>query len=396
MSLRLKAVAVGAAVALAAASWTWFTPEESPAATVTGTFKHPGVLLSKAQLDFVKAKVKAGAEPWKSANTAMMASTSASLSYTPKARATVECGSSSNPDYGCTAERKDAFAAYTHALAWYYTGDSRYAVKSIQIMDAWSGTIKQHTNSNAPLQASWAASVWPRAAEIIKYTYSSWPGAGRFGTMLRTVYLPQALADRASYNGNWQLTQLEAAVGIGVFLDDRAIYDQAVATFRKRVPAYIYLASDGALPKAPPGTSIDTSAEIVKYWNNQTTFVDGLSQETCRDFTHTGYGIAAISHIAETSRIQGADLYPEVQDRLRHAMGFHAEYATGALPGWLCGGTLANRKLGPVTEVGFNALNNRLGIAMTDTATLTVAQRPAGTNNLMSAWETLTHAGNPA
>ncbi|GAA4960382.1 alginate lyase family protein [Actinoplanes utahensis] len=394
MSLRFKAVAVGAAVALAAASWTWFTPADAPAATVA--FKHPGVLLSRAQLDFVKAKVKAGAEPWKSANAAMMSSSSASLSYTPKPRATVECGSSSNPDNGCTDERRDAFAAYTHALAWYYTGDSRYAAKSIQIMDAWSGTIKQHTDSNAPLQASWAASVWPRAAEIIRHTYASWPHAGRFGTMLRTVHLPQALANRAAYNGNWQLTQLEAAVGIGVHLDDRAVYDQAVATFRKRVPAYIHLTSDGALPKPPPGTSIDTRAEIVKYWNNQTTFVDGLSQETCRDFTHTGYGIAAVSHIAETSRIQGADLYPEVQERLRHAMGLHAKHSTGALPAWLCGGALANRKLGPVTEVGFNALSNRLGIAMTNTASLTAAQRPAGNNNLMSAWETLTHAGNPA
>ncbi|MGX6604246.1 hypothetical protein ACWKSP_19230 [Micromonosporaceae bacterium Da 78-11] len=162
------------------------------------------------------------------------------------------------------------------------------------------------------------------------------------------------------------------------------------------MPAYIYLTSDGALPKPPAGTSIDTKAEIVKYWYGQTTFVDGLAQETCRDFTHTGYGIAAISHIAETSRIQGADLYPEVKDRLRHAMGFAARYATGEpLPAWLCGGTIANKWVGPVTEVGHNALHTRMGISMPYTEKLTLSQRPAGNNNLMSAWETLTNAENP-
>ncbi len=65
------------------------------------------------------------------------------------------------------------------------------------------------------------------------------------------------------------------------------------------------------------------------------------------------------------------------------------------MPSWLCGGHL-NRGLGPVTEVGFNALHNRLGIAMSNTQALTEQQRPAGTNNLFVAWETLTHANNPA
>jgi hypothetical protein len=72
-----------------------------------------------------------------------------------------------------------------------------------------------------------------------------------------------------------------------------------------------------------------------------------------------------------------------------------AKYQLGtAVPSWLCGGTLA-LGLGPVTEVAFNALSNRLGVAMTNTRTLTEQQRPAGTNYLFVAWETLTHADNP-
>ena len=38
---------------------------------------------------------------------------------------------------------------------------------------------------------------------------------------------------------------IEAALDIGVFLDDRVVFDRAVARWRRRVPAYFYLASDG-------------------------------------------------------------------------------------------------------------------------------------------------------
>ncbi|MFB8210245.1 MULTISPECIES: alginate lyase family protein [unclassified Streptomyces] len=394
---------LGLAAALAALTSGLFTapasagPAAAPAparAAAPAAFTHPGVLVSRPQLDFVRSKVQAGAQPWKSAYDQMMGSKYASLSRTAKPRAVVECGSYSNPNYGCTDEREDAIAAYTLSLAWYITQDSRYAQKAIEIMDAWSAVIRDHTNSNAPLQTGWAGSSWPRAAEIIKYTYNSWPNSGRFATMLRDVYLPKVI-NGSNSNGNWELSMTEAAIGIAVFLEDRTAYDKAVAKFRGRVPAYIYVSADGALPKTAPGSGLDTRDKIINYWQGQSTFMDGLSQETCRDLTHTGYGLSAISHIAETSRIQGQDLYPEIAERLRHALGLHAKYQVGnPVPGNLCGGSLKD-SLGPVTEVGFNALHNRMGIAMTNTQTLTERQRPAGSNNLFVAWETLTHANNP-
>ncbi|MET8097180.1 alginate lyase family protein [Streptomyces sp. NPDC005236] len=366
--------------------------EAAPAA-----FVHPGVTVSRGQLDFARTEVLAGVQPWKGAYDQLAASKYASLTRTPKPRATVECGSYSNPDYGCTDEHEDAIAAYTDALAWYITRDDRYARKAIELMDAWSAVIKDHTNSNAPLQTGWAGSSWPKAAEIIKYTYTgSWSDSGRFATMLRTVYLPEII-NGSNSNGNWELSMMEAAVGISVFLEDKASYDKAMARFRTRAAAYVYLSTDGSVPKTVPSQNLDTTAKIVSYWQGQSTFVTGLTQETCRDLTHTGYGISAISHIAETSRIQGQDLYrTDVGERLRQALGFQSKYQLGtAVPSWLCGGSL-NLGLGPVTEVGYNALHNRLGIAMTNTQALTEQNRPAGSNNLFVAWETLTHGDNPA
>ncbi|MFH8634714.1 alginate lyase family protein [Streptomyces lydicus] len=400
---RKSTLAVGALIGALAAGLLIGAPSSAapaatrPPAAAPATFTHPGVLVGTAQLDLARSKVNSGAQPWKGAFDAMMASKYASLSRTPKPRAVVECGSYSDPNHGCTDEREDALAAYTLSLAWYVTRDTRYADKAIQVMDAWSATIEDHTNSNAPLQTGWAGSSWPRAAEIIRYTYNGWPKdrVDRFAGMLRNVYLPKVINGSQS-NGNWELSMMEAAVGISVFLEDKPSYDKAVATFRARVPAYIYLKSDGDLPKTAPGSGLNTRDKIIKYWQGQTTFVDGLTQETCRDFTHTGYGLSALSHIAETTRLQGQDLYPEVADRLRHALGFQATYELGtAPPSWLCGGSV-KRGLGPVTEVGYNALHNRLHYDMPHTQQLTEGRRPAGSNNLFVGWETLTHAENPS
>jgi alginate lyase len=371
-----------------------FSSQSVPATAAPATFTHPGVLVSRQMLDFVRGKVNANAQPWRAAYDQMAGSKYASLTRTAKPRAVVECGSYSNPNLGCTDEREDAIAAYTLALMWYINQDARYATKAIQIMDAWSNTITDHTNSNAPLQTGWAGVSWAQAAELIKYAYGNWPNSGRFGTMLRNVYLPEIVNGNATSNGNWELVMVEATLGISVFLEDRATYDRAVAKYRTRVPAYVYLASDGALPKTPPGSGIDTRDEIIRYWQNQSTFSEGLTQETCRDFTHTGYGIASIADFAETTRIQGQSLYPEIQDRLRTAIGFQSRYELESPPSWLCGGAI-NRGLGPVTEVGYNHLNTRLGITMPNSKLYTEGHRPQGTNNLFVAWQTLTHAQNP-
>ncbi|MFD6245256.1 alginate lyase family protein [Streptomyces roseolus] len=392
----MRRTAVLAAVtALVAGALAW--PSAPRAEAAPAAFTHPGVTVSQSQLDFARSKVLAGAQPWKGAYDQMMASKYADPNRAPKPRAVVECGSYSNPDHGCTDEREDAIAAYTNALAWYITRDARYAQKSVQLMDAWSAVITDHTNSNAPLQTGWAGSSWPKAAEIIAHTYpGGWPNSGRFRTMLRTVYLPEVINGSHS-NGNWELSMMEAAVGMSVFLEDRASYDKAMAKFRTRTAAYVYLASDGELPKTVPSQNLDIRDKIVKYWQGQSTFTTGLTQETCRDFTHAGYGISAIAHVAETSRIQGEDLYgTDVGERLRQALGFQARYELGAaVPSTLCGGTL-RLGLGPVTEVGYNALHNRLGFAMTNTEALTKRNRPAGSNNLFVAWETLTHGDNPS
>ena len=145
------------------------------------------------------------------------------LDYKANPAEIVSCGPRSNPDIGCKAEQADCAAAYTQSLLWYITGNEAYAKNAIQIMNAWSYTLTGgHNYANGPVQAAWCGAVWPRAAEIIRYTYTGWSDAdiAKFQNMLRTQYLPTIIHGDCE-NGNKELAMSEALINIGVFNDDR-------------------------------------------------------------------------------------------------------------------------------------------------------------------------------
>src|SRR4051794_29020265 len=131
-------------------------------------FTHPRVLVSRPQLDVVRQRLAAGAQPWRSAFAQLLHSRYAALDWQARPRATVECGSGSKPDNGCSDEREDALAAYTDALVWYLSRDARYATKAIEILNAWPPVLERHTNSNTMLQTGWAGTGFSRAAELVR------------------------------------------------------------------------------------------------------------------------------------------------------------------------------------------------------------------------------------
>lgn len=162
-----------------------------------------------------------------------------------------------------------------------------------------------------------------------------------------------------------------------------------VARWRARLAAYVYLATDGVRPRAAPGRR-GGRQDIIGFWHGQQRFIDGVGQETCRDFARLGWGLGAAAHVAETAWIQGLDLYAEGRSRLVAALELHAGLELGApVPGWLCGGSV---KLGlvPLPEVAHHHYAGRTGILMPQTHRLIAAHRPAG-SGAFYGWETLTH-----
>jgi hypothetical protein len=350
-------------------------------------FHHPGILVNRAQLDFVKAKIAAGAEPWKSAFEAAKSSAPGSLTYAPHPWQTCECGPRSNPDLGCKDEQHDSEAAYAQALLWYFSGNKTYAENAIKIMNAWSSTLTGgHLRENGPVQAAWCAEVWPRAAEIIRYTYPGWSAddAAKFGKMLTTQYIP-SIKDGCCENGNKELSMSEALINIGVFNNDRATFDAGIKMWRGRAPAYIYLTSDGPSPVKA------VNCDDMPIWGNKgikPVFVEGLLQETYRDSGHAALALSAMVNAAETARQQGVDLYAEQGKRIMAALEFQAQFLppnNSPPPPHLA----FNKH--PTWEIAYNHFHNRLGKSLPKMAAVIPGNRPTGINHDM-VWETLTHA----
>lgn len=375
-------------------------------AKFTTVFVHPGILLGKSQLDTVKSKISSGASPWATAVSKTKSSKYASSSYSPKPVQYVGCGAHNSPDEGCTQEMDDAIAAYTQALLWYYTGQSTYAQKSIQIMDAWSSTLIDHkfdttTYSNGLLQAAWAGETFTRAAEIIRYSNAGWSSTGisRFENMLNKAFLPRVIDGWKWGNTNWLTSMADATINIGVFTNSADTFNRGVASWRAIVPSAIYMKSDGSEPLSPPNISY-TGSTNKSHWYSPTSYVDGLGQETCRDITHMVMGMEGIVYAAETARLQGYDLYGEQRNRLVAGYELHAKYLNqsisgSSISGWVCPSAINTGGTGYTLgfEFAYNAYSNRLGVSMPNTQQLLTKIRPTSAALHMN-WETLTVPGN--
>jgi hypothetical protein len=165
-------------------------------------------------------------------------------------------------------------------------GDADAARGAIAIMNAWSSTLVDHrfdaTYSDGHLQAAWVGEVFPRAAEIIRYSYS--PGRGDpaldvagFSGMLDRAYLPHVIDGWYGGGANWLMSMAEATMNIGIFTDDYATFDAGVAAWRAQVPAAIYLSGDSntipglaGMPISPPDTmyaqTSTSRSSLSRYW----------------------------------------------------------------------------------------------------------------------------------
>lgn len=380
MKLKLfTVVSLSAVSALAAA-------EQGGVLNPSSGFRHPGVLVNRAQLDLIKKRVAEGVEPQKSACEQAKASELAVLNYTPHPWTTCECGPRSRPDLGCKDEQHDSEAAYGQALLWYVTGNRVYATNAMNIMNAWANKLTGgHKLANGPIQAAWCGEVWPRAAEIIRYSDAGWAAeeVAKFKQMLATQYVP-SLVGGCCENGNKELSMSEALINIGVFNDDRATFDLGVKMWRGRAPAYIYLHTDGPTPLKA------ANCDEMPIWGNKgytTPLVDGLLQETCRDSGHANLALSAMVNAAETARQQGLDLYAEQGQRIVAALEFQAQFlAPNRAP---VPPHLAFNKH-PTWEIAYNHFHHRLGQSLPKLAAVLPTNRPTGVNHHM-VWETLTH-----
>ena len=361
------------------------------------TFNHPGAMHSKSDLDFIKSKVAAGQEPWKTAYNNLKASNYASLTYVATPFAEVLCGSFNKPNQGCDEVLEDPIAAYTMAIRWYIEGDARYADKSIAILMAWCNTFQKADSSNARLISCSAATWFVNAAEILRYTYPNWTTThtNSINGILNKFKTKMFWEDRP--NNNWMTISLEARLSVAVFQNDRVAFDDAIAKWKFRIKTYIYETIDGPTPIN--GTTL-TTAQTVSIWRStatSTSYVDGMSMETCRDMNHCKMGFDALINGAEVAWNQNIDLFSLEKERIKDFLELHGSWFLGTpVPANICGGVI-DFKGTPTTaqtafELAYSHLHDRLGIAMPNTAQMIANKRPSGAGVWIHKWETVGYA----
>lgn len=330
-------------------------------------FVHPGVFVGLPQLESVRRKIVQKQEPQTSIYQWMLKSKQGLINRKPvwdvysdavdpsktcSPRSGNGCIMSAGFDGDGGREHTDRSkrnmsyqinSAYANALLYYYSGGKeKYAQNAIRMLNAYAHTFKGFTSSPSnshvgDLFAAWMAQILVRAAEIIRYTYS--PGEGdvafdvdAFEEMLRTAFVPRLQSGTENVN-NWRTSAAEGLMNIGVFLDDRAIYERALDIWRDVTPSYIYLKSDGPRPAS---LMRGTDAQLDCRWANNRVdackthpkrspgieYQNGQNQEICRDMWHASAGVGGIINAAETAFLQGDDLYAEEELRIKTGLSY--------------------------------------------------------------------------
>lgn len=351
-------------------------PTVVPPTTVPGAWVHPGTLDNKANLDYAKAQLALGAQPYAFEFQTML--NNERLAAAPTVWITIDANSGQ-----ADAARDQARAAYGNALAWYLTGQNSYAQQAIADLNAFAGLQSiTATNDQNKLVAGWIGSLLAPAADIM-LTYPGWAPAdvANLRAMFKRAFYPQ-LNTASSWNGNVDLHQTSAMMAIAVFNEDKAEFDLGVSRLAARMPAYFYLTTD---PQPNAAT-----------WFNPTKWVNGLTQESCRDNGHhSQFALSGATGAMETAWNQGVDLYSIYQARIVPAMELMAlQLTSGSMQG-TCGNNASSADVYDTWEIGYNHYHNISGVSMPNTLNMILTkvrlyQSNGGSWNIF--YESLTHA----
>jgi len=265
----------------------------------------------------------------------------------------------------------DFSAAYQNALMWVLTGNEAHARKSLGILTAYAGTLKQIPDTNdAPLLAGLEGFKIAYALEVLRHTYPniSAEQVASVNRMLTDVFIPvmERFYAREPYtNGNWGPVVTKAYMAAGIALDNRAMYDKAKAF-------YLHARDNGS---------------IAHYICGET----GQIQESGRDQPHCMLGLGAMATICELAWQQGDDLYSALDNRLLKGYEYVARYnlgedvpfkqwkdITGKYGNWKTISEHGRGRFMPVFEIAYNHYAGRKNLPMPYTQRVLDKIRPEG------------------
>ena len=305
-------------------------------------FTHPGIYYTASDLEFMRKKLATKAEPWYGA-WEKGKPTPRDDAWAPHPAA----------DWDATKDfymGGDPVVAHKEALQWALTGNQANATKAIEILNAWASTLQTIPTHQMPqerLATGINANHFANAAELLIYgglngKSSGWAEADiqKFKTLLAKMY---AVIEpfMAGYNGNWDAIMMDGMICMGIFLEDKAMFDRAVKHYL-----------EGEKPNGGLTNYIHPS---------------GQCQESARDQGHVQWGLGALVAVCEVAWKQKVDLYSAQDNRLMKGLEYTAKYMLGQDVPWEGAGKISEKARGdfaPIWETAYQHYVYRKGLEM--------------------------------
>lgn len=288
-------------------------PNPNPNYTEVGPsmeFVHPGILHTTASITRMQNFVNGNVSPAIDCYRLLQQSPLPSSTYEIQGPFTVISRFGQNTSATKTPSEEDHEAAYLNAIMWCITQNPAHVQKSIEILNAYAGTLREidMSDNDAPLCAALQGFLLANAAELMRHTYPSVSDTDvkSWENMFRNVFIPvlrNFFAKSPYANGNWGTAAIKAFMAFGIFLDDESFYNEAVTFF--------YEGHD--------------NGSLTNY-----IMESGQCQESGRDQNHTMLGIGHLAEACEIAYNQGNEtLWSASENRLMKGYEYTAKYNLG-------------------------------------------------------------------
>ncbi|KAL3462363.1 chondroitin AC/alginate lyase [Aspergillus heterothallicus] len=355
---------------------------------------HPGILETAADLDRMKTLVESDNEPWRTAYERFSADKYSSSEYTLAGPFDyVSRDRDSSLSVGVSELAEDSVAALQTALMYSITGENAYAEKTLDILNAWGGTLSVVNGSDAQLAAALSGSNLVNAAEIIRAIYP-WvdEDVATFRNMVTEVLVPPASQYTPSeevprpFIANWGSAGEKFMLAAAVFTEDTELYELA-KTLILESPCANLIGSISASGQSSE-TGRDQAHTQLGLGNYVEAFITLLNQEDATDWLSL-YSNRLATGLEYTAQVllQGDILPPYDESFVR----CNASLLGGP---WSEISSDSVRPIRPIWELGYAVYADDRGVEMPYTKELIELVTPDGQSPSTaiadgSAWQTL-------
>ncbi|CAH0022136.1 unnamed protein product [Clonostachys rhizophaga] len=294
-------------------------------------FIHPGALHSRKDIERVKGHVRSQEQPWLRAWQHLESARLAQATWVPTPQSILVRGRSTTnasvPSENYGYAYRDAHSAYQLTLRWIIGGNETYADRAVVILNSWASTLVDIQGTEDKYLATGLYGYqFANAAELLR-TYRGWAYSDQraFGVMLNDIFAKYSreFLDHHNYKpdfyyANWDLCNIACLMSVGIFNENRTMFDFAVDYWKNGLPGDSSVVVNGALPYF----------SIANYTEEGSGKTLMQHQESGRDQGHSLLCMALVGVIGQQGWNQGLDLFSTFGRQILNAAEYVAKYNT--------------------------------------------------------------------